>query len=153
MTILVVSVQRPFAGPSRSRRRSYFIPAPPSVSTTSLISPRSGPRRRRQGPMRYPQRLSASPISSKPSSANAAAWPNPHRRPTARRRPAGSFFGGFRTPAPLHRADCSCRAGIRNPYRKRSLDTDRGAGSIRPQSGHAREAESDLRPAFWGLAM
>jgi Putative transposase/Transposase zinc-binding domain len=44
-----------------------------------------------------------SPISAKPSSANAAARPNPHRRPTARRSPAGSFFGGFRTPAPIPR--------------------------------------------------
>jgi hypothetical protein len=37
---------------------------------------------------------------AKPSPANAAARPNPHRRPAARRCPAGSFFGGFRTPAP-----------------------------------------------------
>ena len=32
---------------------------------------------------------------------NAAATPNPHRRPSPRRFPAGSFFGGFWTPAPL----------------------------------------------------
>src|SRR5215813_7877765 len=38
--------------------------------------------------------------SSKPSPGNAAAEPNPHSRPTAHQLPAGSFFGGFRTPAP-----------------------------------------------------
>src|SRR5712671_2528999 len=41
-----------------------------------------------------------SAILRKPSPGNAAAEPNPHRRPTAHRLPAGSFFGGFRTPAP-----------------------------------------------------
>jgi len=33
--------------------------------------------------------------------ANAAAAPNPHRRSGIHWFPAGSFFGGFRTPAPL----------------------------------------------------
>jgi hypothetical protein len=42
-----------------------------------------------------------SPISGKPSLAKAAATPNSHRRPTAYRCPAGSFFGGFRTPASI----------------------------------------------------
>ena len=37
------------------------------------------------------------PASASP--AKAAAPSNPHRRPTAHRLPAGSFLGGFRTPA------------------------------------------------------
>ena len=40
-------------------------------------------------------------ILRKPSPAKPPAAPNPHRRPNAHRFPAGSFFGGFRTPAPL----------------------------------------------------
>jgi hypothetical protein len=119
MTILVVSLQRPFAGPSRSRRRSYFIPAPVSVSTTSLISPRSvlatpaGVR----AAIRSAFRLS--PISSKPSSANAAARPNPHRRPllAAVLRVRSSEAFGRR---PLYRVHCSRPAGIRNYSRERT---------------------------------
>src|SRR6516162_8018713 len=42
-----------------------------------------------------------SPILGKPSLAKAATTPNSHRRPTAYRCPAGSFFGGFRTPASI----------------------------------------------------
>src|SRR5215813_7891930 len=38
--------------------------------------------------------------SIKPSPGNAVDEPNPHSRPTAHQLPAGSFFGGFRTPAP-----------------------------------------------------
>jgi hypothetical protein len=38
-----------------------------------------------------------------------------HRRSSAHRSPAGSFFGGFRTPVPLYRVERSRRAGIRNP--------------------------------------
>jgi hypothetical protein len=37
--------------------------------------------------------------------------------PNAVTDPAGSFFGGFRTPAPSLRVDRSCQAGIRNPSR------------------------------------
>ena len=59
MTIPVVSLQHPFAGTSRSRRRARFIPASASAGTTSLISPQSGPRLRWQGPVRNHQRLSA----------------------------------------------------------------------------------------------
>jgi hypothetical protein len=56
-----------------------------------------------------------------PSPGNAAVEPNPHRRLTAHRLPAGSFFGGFRTPAPSLRVDRSRQAGIRNPSRFRTL--------------------------------
>ena len=58
MTTLVVSLQRPAAGASRSRRRACFILASASVGTTPLISPRSGPRPRWQRPARSHQRLS-----------------------------------------------------------------------------------------------
>src|SRR5215472_9971682 len=59
-----------------------------------------------------------SAVLPKPSPTKASAAPNPHRRPNAHRFPAGSFFGGFRTPA-LYRVDRSRRAGIRNPLRYR----------------------------------
>jgi hypothetical protein len=39
-----------------------------------------------------------SAILAKPPSATAAPAPNPHRRPSFHRLPAGSFIGGFRTP-------------------------------------------------------
>src|SRR6266478_4745080 len=42
-----------------------------------------------------------SAIFGKPSPAKAAAPSNPHRRPSAHRIPARSFFGGFPTPAPI----------------------------------------------------
>src|SRR5258708_2513778 len=42
-----------------------------------------------------------SAILAKPSPAKAAPTPNPHSRLGAHRLPAGSFIGGFRTPAPL----------------------------------------------------
>jgi Putative transposase len=100
MIILVLSRQNPFAGTSRSRRRARFVPAPASAGTTSLIS-------RQSGALRHAGRAQAaiiscsqlSPTCAKPSPTNTAARPTPHRRPTARRCPAGSSFGGFRTPA------------------------------------------------------
>src|SRR6185437_6691010 len=42
-----------------------------------------------------------SAISPKSSHGKVAAPPNPHRRAGLHRFPAGSFFGGFRTPAQL----------------------------------------------------
>src|ERR1700731_2706763 len=44
-----------------------------------------------------------SAIPIKPSPGKLAAAPNPHRRPSLHRFSAGSFFGGFRTPALLPR--------------------------------------------------
>src|SRR5207245_4802603 len=61
-----------------------------------------------------------SAIVAKPSPTTAAPAPNPHRPPSAHRLPAGSFIGGFLTPAPLPRVDRSRRAGIRNPSRPRT---------------------------------
>src|SRR5262249_26352623 len=62
-----------------------------------------------------------SAIFAKLSTTTAAQTSNRHNRPGAHRLPAGSFIGGFRTPAPLARVDRSRWAGIRNPNRMRSL--------------------------------
>jgi hypothetical protein len=59
--------------------------------------------------------------------------PNPHRPPTSSPAPAGSFLGGFRTPAPRAPPAISPPAGIRNPSHERSL---------RPRGGRAVEADS-----------
>ena len=45
--------------------------------------------------------LQLSAILRKPSPGQPAAASNPHRQPSSRRCPAGSFFGGFPTPASL----------------------------------------------------
>jgi len=119
MTFLPVPWHHPFAGTSRSRRRVHFISAPSNVGRTSPTSRQSGRRVRQQRSVPHHQRLSALAILRKPSPAKAPATPKPHRRPNHPHRfPAGSFFGGFRTPA-LYRVDRSRRAGIRNPSRKR----------------------------------
>ena len=98
MTTLVAALH-PFAGTACSWRSARFIPAPENASTTSPIRPQAGARPYWQGPVRYHQRLSALANLPKPSPADATAPSNPHRRPKARRCPAGSFFGSFRTPA------------------------------------------------------
>ena len=59
MTIFVVPLQHRFAGTSPPRRRTHFIPAPPSTGTASPTSPQSGRRVRQQRPIRNHQRLSA----------------------------------------------------------------------------------------------
>jgi hypothetical protein len=52
-----------------------------------------------------------------PATADQAEPSNPHRPETCDLHPAGSFPGGFRTPAPVHPA-ASVMAGIRNPSQK-----------------------------------
>ena len=89
----------PFAGASRSRRRARFIPASASAGRASRTSSQSGRRVRQQRPVCNHQRLSALSDLRKIIPRKAAAPLNPDRRPTAHRFPAGSFFGGFRTPA------------------------------------------------------
>ena len=103
MTILIVTLA--------SIRRNFPFPAPCSFY--------SGTGKRRHdttdqssiGPpatLATPNPQSSVPFSSRRSPDNHLL-PTPHRdqipitRPTARRRPAGSFFGGFRTPAPTLR--------------------------------------------------
>jgi hypothetical protein len=98
MTILVVPLQHRFAGTSRSRRCAGFIPAPASAGTASQTSPQSGRRVRQQRPVRNHQPLSA--LSDLRKTIPHQNPPNPHRRPSAHRFPARSFFGGFPTPAP-----------------------------------------------------
>jgi len=92
-------VLHPFAGASRSRRRARFIPASASAGRASRTSSQSGRRVRQQRPVCNHQRLSALSDLRKTIPRKAAAPLNPDRRPTAHRFPAGSFFGGFRTPA------------------------------------------------------
>src|SRR6516164_8586475 len=46
-------------------------------------------------------RLQLSAILRKPFPGQPAAASNPHRQPSSHRCPAGSFFGGFPTPASL----------------------------------------------------
>ena len=121
MAIPVVLLQQPTAGTSCSRRCARFSLASASAGTTSLISPQSGPRPRWQGPVRNHQLLSLSPTCAKP--------PPPTPLPTfpiagqllatvPRVRFSEAF--GRRTSA-LARVDCSPRAGIRNPNRKRTI--------------------------------
>src|SRR5216684_297319 len=52
--------------------------------------------------------------STAAATTQAATQPNPHRRQPAQPAPAGSFLGGFRTPAAAP-VDRSRPAGIRNP--------------------------------------
>jgi hypothetical protein len=57
-----------------------------------------------------------------PATADQAEPSNPHRPGTCDRHPAGSFPGGFRTPAPVHPA-ASVMAGVRNPCMGRCLSS------------------------------
>src|SRR6516225_493949 len=100
MTTPVLSWQHPFAGTSRPRRCADFIPAPAGAGRASRSGPQSGPQQLRQRPVRSRQRLSALSDLAKIIPAKPAVTPNPHRPPSAHRFPAGSFFGGFPTPAP-----------------------------------------------------
>src|SRR6266568_382605 len=82
-------------------------------------------------------------ILGRPPPAKAAATPNPHRRPTARRFPAGSFIGGFPTLAPCTRSIARAGAGIRNPSRFEPSDrrhaNDRNRGYIFLLAAHPAE--------------
>ena len=59
MTILVLSRRHPFAGTSRSRRRTRFTPSPANAVRASPTSPRSGRRARQQRSIRGQNRLCA----------------------------------------------------------------------------------------------
>ena len=130
MTILARSWRHPFAGSSHSRRLQ--APAGPHglVLNHTVEHGSSGQSAIISG-------FHLSPILGRPSLAKAAATQNPHR-PTAHRCPAGSFFGGFRTPAPLTWVDRSRPAGIRNPLRRRQCvhpAVMSGFGASRPLPG------------------
>jgi hypothetical protein len=126
---------------SRPRLGTRFILAAASANRASPTSPQSRRRARQQRSIRSHKRLSALAILGKLSPRKAAATSNPHRRPGAHRFPAGSFFGGFRTPAlcPVHR---SRRASTRNPSRKRiSLrDQHQNRASLQNFRGRARSS-------------
>ena len=59
MTIRVLSRRHPFAGTSRSRDRTGFIPTPANAATASPTSPRSGRRARQYRSIHSRNRLSA----------------------------------------------------------------------------------------------
>jgi hypothetical protein len=59
MTILVVPFQHRFAGTSRSRHRTRFIPMPASAGGRSRTSPQLSHRVPKQRPIPNHQRLSA----------------------------------------------------------------------------------------------
>jgi hypothetical protein len=87
------------------------------------------------------------PISGKPSLANAAATPNPHRPPNDHRFPAGSFLRRLSDAGPLYWIDRSRRAGIRNPSRFSPLVGRRSVGPSR------RQADTSMgRRHAYGLA-
>ena len=72
---------------------------------------------------------------------------NPHRPGTCDRHPAGSFPGGFRTPAPVDLA-ASVMAGIRNPTPlqwNRQIPVVRERANFRPQVPFP-ERVPDARP-------
>jgi transposase-like protein DUF772 len=101
MTILVVALQHRFAGTSRSRHRARFISTPASAGGRSRTSPQSSHRVQKQRPIRNHQRLSALSDLRNTISRQSRCPVKSHRRPSAHRIPAGSFFGGFWTPALL----------------------------------------------------
>ena len=97
MTILARSWQHPFARTPRSRRHTHAIPAPAGHHEPVLYQ---AVEYGSSGQSAIISGFQLSAIFGTPPLAKAAAPPNPHRRPSAHRFPARSFFGGFPTPAP-----------------------------------------------------
>src|SRR5262249_24840456 len=83
-----------------------------------------------------------SAILRKTSPAKAADPPNPHRQPTAHRLPAGSFFGGFPTPA--HYTGSIARAG------PASETLHESGPSLKPRDIGRVRPEADTRYALAG---
>src|SRR5215472_6715161 len=89
------------------RSPEHLVPDAAPVSSQRLQAPSRHHGPALYQPVNYRSRgqsalISGFPLSAilgKPFPAKAADTPNPHRRPNAHRFPAGSFFGGFRTPA------------------------------------------------------
>jgi hypothetical protein len=77
-------------------------------------------------------------IFAKLSPRKAAAASNPHSRPTARRSPAGSFIGGFRTPAPYTRP--IARAGPASETLPASGHTTTPTGAAQFDPGRSESA-------------
>jgi hypothetical protein len=153
MTIPVLSRRHLFAGTSRSQRRTRFTPAPASTGSTSPTRLQSGCRVWQQCSVRDHQRLPAPSDSSNAIARQTRCHVKSHGRPTARRSPAGSFFGGFWTPAltpglslefgrhpkPLPKADLRRRSLV---SRFRRCQTAIGIAST-----GTRGTRSDLHPS------
>jgi hypothetical protein len=99
MTFLPVPWQHPFAGTSRSRRRVHFIQCPQTSAGHHRPAVNPAVEYGSSGQSPIISGFQPLAILRKPSPAKAPAAPNPHRRPNPHDFPAGSFFGGFRTPA------------------------------------------------------
>ena len=122
MTILARSWQHSFAGTSRSRRRTHPIPSQRLQAPAGHHRPvlDQAVEYGTSGQSAIISGFQLSAILGKPSLAKAAATPNPHRRPSSHCFPAGSFFGGFRTPA-LYRVDRSRRGRHPKPFSRADL--------------------------------
>lgn len=146
MTFLLVPWQHPFAATFRSRRRTCFIPASASAGRAPRTSSQSAHRIRRQPPVLNHQRLSALSYGNKTISRQRRCRTKSHRRSGAHRFPAGSFFGGFRTPA-LYRVDRSCSGRHPKPFPIPDACRDRLPLGSRPHIGPSRRRAHHRRCA------
>jgi hypothetical protein len=117
MTVLLVCWLHPFAGTSRSRRRTRFIPTPASAGRASPIRPQSARPVWQQRPVRDHQRPPAHGDLRKtiaPQSRCRLKSPSPANcSPLSR----GFLHRRLSDAGPLHWVDRSRWAGIRNPSR------------------------------------
>src|SRR6202035_2355253 len=98
MTLVTTSSYCTPAGEPRFRPCTIVAPPPPKPPLTPSIRPRSPSRPPPRRQSRHRNRRSATtPASASPT--QAVARPNSLRGRPPTRRPAGSFLGGFRTPA------------------------------------------------------
>ena len=128
---------RPAVTPTQQRQRSAMTPVtasahlPPAGNASGAASLSPHPLQKhtthpRSGQNRPLDHLSSvkiataivllsptTPVGASPAQPGAPS--NPHSRRPPTRRPAGSFLGGFRTPALRAPANSYDRAGIRNP--------------------------------------
>jgi hypothetical protein len=98
MTFLLVSWQHPFARTFRSRRAGHFTPCLRTPTQHHQPGPNQAIVGRSSGQSVVISTAKLTAISAKLPPATAAPAPNPHRRPSFHRLPAGSSIGGFRTP-------------------------------------------------------
>jgi len=99
MRLATTSLRHPLAGALRSRRRATVIPATANSHPTPRAVPKSRCRAQQRRPIRDRQRQFALK-RRRPTPLPPKTLPNQipiDREPLTS--PAGSFFGGFRTPA------------------------------------------------------
>src|SRR6516164_8846893 len=77
------------------------------------------------------------PVNASPAQAAASSNPHSHQPPT--RRPAGSFLGGFRTPALRERANSTTGPASETLHHKQPLSLGGGNRSSCPTSVIAKE--------------